>query len=350
VIQTLKLVGSFHPERKSRDDPITLIITIFAINSCQSKRIAVVIYDLFSKRKSDAENSGIVDVYQYEDIPMPLRIQISQISNDAIGQSGRFGDGYSRATQENHIWYNIEKIFLRENGMTYIERGEFAGNRVLSFMNECSTEDWLDFLELIAVGIEVMGDQKNAVNRQNWRVSVEAKEAINEINYRLRQSGVGYQIEDKKIVRVDSQFIHSEVVKPALVLLSERGFKGPTLEFLVAHQHYREGKNREAVASAANAMESTFKAVFDKKGWPYPKGARISDLVKVANQNNLWPDYLDKSFDQLLGTLQSGLPKIRDNDAAHGQGSKPKEVPNYIAAYALHLAASKIVFVVEAAK
>ncbi len=100
---------------------------------------------------------------------------------------------------------------------------------------------------------------------------------------------------------------------------------------------------------AANALESTFKAIFDDKGWDYNKGSRISDLVKVAKANGLWPDYLDNSFDQLVATLQNGLPKIRDNDASHGQGAIPKEVPSYLAAYALHLAASKIVFLVSAA-
>lgn len=90
---------------------------------------------------------------------------------------------------------------------------------------------------------------------------------------------------------------------------------------------------------AANALESTFKAIFDQKGWAYNKGARISDLVKVGRANGLWPDYLDASFDQLVATLQSGLPKIRDNDASHGQGSTPKTVPAYVAAYPLSLRA-----------
>ena len=149
---------------------------------------------------------------------------------------------------------------------------------------------------------------------------------------------------------MDSQYVHAEVVKPALALLSGQDFEGPRQEFLAAHQHYRTGEHRQAVAMAANAVESTLKAIFDQKDWDYQKGARISDLVKVAKANALWPDYLDASFDQLVATLQSGLPKIRDNDASHGQGATPKNVPGYIAAYALHLAASNILFITEAAK
>ena len=65
-------------------------------------------------------------------------------------------------------------------------------------------------------------------------------------------------------------------------------------------------------------------------------------------KNGLLPDYLDNSFDQLLATLQSGLPKVRNEEGAHGQGAQPREAPPYVAAYALHLAAAKIVLLVEA--
>lgn len=308
------------------------------------------IYELFSKRQSDAAKSGQADVYQYDTIPQPLRVQVDQIARDAIGQAGVRGDGILRGDQENPRWTGIERIYRREKGLDPIAGGYFAGQRVLTFMRNCPTEGWLDLLEIISTTIIAIEIDRDYQHRHEWRITVTAKDAIDEINHRLREAGVGYQIVANKLMRVDSQFIHAEIVKPALELLSGRDFEGPRQEFLSAHQHYRVGDYRQAVAMAANALESTFKAIFDKKKWDYKKGARISDLVKVAKENRLWPDYLDLSFDQLTATLQSGLPKIRDNDAAHGQGAKPKEVPGYIAAYALHLAACKIVFIAEAAK
>jgi HEPN domain-containing protein len=308
------------------------------------------IFDLFSKRQADAAKSGATDVYQYVDIPANLRVQVKQIALDGIGRVGDYVGGYGGGYTQNDAWINIEKVFLREKGLETIGGDNFSGSRVLAFMCGCPTPDWLDFLELIALGIRFMGAENRSYERRQWRVALSSEDAIEEINYRLRQAGVGYQLEDRRLIRVDSQFIHAEVVKPALALLSGQEFDGPREEFLAAHQHHRDGKQREAVGMAANALESTFKAIFDKKGWSYPKGARISDLAKVARQNSLWPDYLDASFDQLIATLQSGLPKIRDNDASHGQGAKTKDVPSYIAAYALHLAASKIVFITEAAK
>ena len=308
------------------------------------------IFNLFSKRQADAAKSGTTDVYQYEDIPKNVRVQLKQIALEAMGSVGSHGDRYNYADVDNPVWLQIERIYLREKGLEAIASEDFAGSRILAFMSDCQTLDWLDFLELISAGITLMGKRDNYALRQQWDVSLSPDKAIDEINYRLREGGVGYQLEDNRVVRVDSQYIHSEVVRPALTLLSGDGFDGPREEFLAAHKHYRAGENRQAVAMAANSLESTLKAVFDKKGWEYNKSARISDLVKVAREKRLWPDYMDGSFDQLAATLQSGLPKIRDNDASHGQGATPKAVPAYVAAYALHLAASKIVFIAEAAR
>jgi hypothetical protein len=308
------------------------------------------VFDLFSKRQADAAKAGAADVYQYDEIPSNLRVQLKQIAIEAVGKVGSQGDGIMTGDKDNNLWFQIERTYLREKGLDGIAHGDFSGSRVLAFMRECPTADWLDFLELIALAIEIMGDDDHNYERQLWNVLTPGQLALDEINYRLRQAGVGYQLEGRHLIRVDSQYVHAEVVKPALQLLSGKDFEGPRQEFLAAHHHYRNGEHRQAVGMAANAVESTFKAIFDQKGWSYNKGARISDLVKVARGHGLWPDYLDASFDQLIATLQSGLPKIRDNDASHGQGAVAKNVPSYIAAYALHLAASKIVFITDSAK
>ena len=84
------------------------------------------------------------------------------------------------------------------------------------------------------------------------------------------------------------------------------------------------------------------KAICDAKSWPYEKGARATDLLKVLRRNRLFPEFADQSFDQLIATLKSGLPAVRNETGGHGQGAKPVEVPEYVAIYALNLAASKI--------
>jgi hypothetical protein len=50
-------------------------------------------------------------------------------------------------------------------------------------------------------------------------------------------------------------------VKPALSLLHDAGFDGPADEFMKGFEHYRHGRNKEAVAEALKAFESTMKAI-----------------------------------------------------------------------------------------
>ena len=153
-----------------------------------------------------------------------------------------------------------------------------------------------------------------------------------------------------KIIRVDSELIHSEVVKPALRYLNEPGFEGPLDEFMRAQGHYRSGEIEDAITDANNAFESTLKVICDKREWKYPSGARASDLLNIVRNEGLFPSYLDNSFNQFYATLKSGLPKLRGEEGAHGQGPEPRRTPEYMGSYALHLAAANILFLVEAYK
>ena len=150
---------------------------------------------------------------------------------------------------------------------------------------------------------------------------------------------------------MDSQFLHAEVVEPAVSLLSDEGFTGALDEFLKAHKHYREGNNKEAISSALNAFESVMKTICEYRGWECDaQKATASALIKTLLDNNLIPSKMQSHFTGLRATLEGGVPTIRNNFAGHGQGSEPVEVPAYFASYALHLTASNIVFLVEAHK
>lgn len=323
------------------------IWTIFLFGSSRVCRVwggFVPRFDLYSKRQADLAKVGQSDVYLYDVVPAAFRVQLLNIAKAAFGEDRTYRSGYGHVTNQNWVW--IDTTYCHEKGIAPLGGNEHMPGNIREAFKAMKVDDALDMTEVISFKIFELDEQ----NYRAQRVSMGSKTPrVDEINYRLREAGMGYQLENGMLTRVDSQVIHQEVVKPALSLLSKPGFEGVQEEFLNAHGHYRAGQNKQAVAMAANALESTFKAIFDRKGWAYKTGSRISDLVKVARANDLWPSYLDNSFDQLAATLQSGLPKIRDNDASHGQGGTPKEVPSYLAAYALHLAASKMVFLVSAA-
>ena len=61
------------------------------------------------------------------------------------------------------------------------------------------------------------------------------------------------------------------------------------------------------------------KVICDIRGWEYPKGARATDLLKVFRREALFPEFADQSFEQLIATLKSGLPVLRNQSGGHGQ-------------------------------
>ena len=312
-----------------------------------------VIYELFSHRRKRAEQSGMTDVFQYTSVPGKLRVQVQQILHDAIGPQYEVpAYAVSMPAQNAEAWNTIHDTLCRELGCHRLidKHYNIAMDGVLNYLGTADSEGFVDGLEVCCRIIELAIGKWNEYARVQLGIKQDPSEALTEINYRMRQSGFGFSYTDGQIVRVDSEYSHEEVVKPALRLLNTNDFAGAQQEFLQAHQHYRAGEYTQSITEAAKAFESTLKAVCDKKKWPYEKGARASDLLKRIRTEGLWPDFLDASFDQLLATLSSGLPKVRNEQGAHGQGSAVRKVPDYVAAYALHLAAAKIRLIVEAAQ
>ena len=292
--------------------------------------------DLFSYRQRAAEGNT-ADVFTYDDVPYGLRVQIVHILRDAVG------------VNEHHRWQWIHDAVAREHELLELnDRYEFRDRCETYLLEATSKEAALDFIEASFRFVGMTARQVFDYRREE-RIRA-ALAAVNELNERFRRAGVGYQFENGQIFRVDSELIHREVVRPALRYLHRRGFEGPREEFLRAHTCYRAGDTKDAVTNANNAFESTLKAICDQRRWEYPRGARASDLLRLVRDQGLLPDYLDASFDQLAATLKSGLPKVRGAEGAHGQGAAPRKTPDHVAAYALHLAAAKILFLVEAHK
>ena len=308
------------------------------------------VLDLFSYRKRVAE-AGTPDVFVYDRLPEALRVQIIHIWTDAIGPFyvRASVDFESPPPHNNQGWEFIHNSVVREHGVFALGQEHAISERCVSFLMESSSVDAaLDLIEASFLYIYRIARDFGDYDRAKRGIKMTADAAIGELNERFRRAGVGYQFDDGRIFRVDSELIHREVVRPVLRYLPRPGFEGPRDEFLQAHAHYRSGETKDAITDANNAFESTLKTICDQRRWQYGRGARASDLLKVVRRNGLLPDYLDASFDQLVGTLKSGLPKVRNEAGAHGQGAKPRETPDYVAAYALHLAAAKILFLVEA--
>jgi hypothetical protein len=159
---------------------------------------------------------------------------------------------------------------------------------------------------------------------------------------------LGYEFVGGEILRVDSQLIHAEAVKPALNLLSHQQYSGAQDEFLRAHEHYRKGNSKEAINECLKSFESTMKAICDRRGWAYPPEATSKKLIDICFRNGLIPDFWQGEFAGLRALLENGVPTGRNKTSGHGQGSQPVEVPPHMVSYILHMTAAGIVFLAKA--
>jgi hypothetical protein len=175
-----------------------------------------------------------------------------------------------------------------------------------------------------------------------------ADAAIEELNARFREHGVGFQFTEGEIIRIDSELIHAEVVKPALALLHAKHFAGAQAEFLKAHEHYRHDNHKEALAECLKAFESAMKAICEKRKWKYDAKWSSKALIQACFDNGLIPAFWQQHFAALRSLLESGIPTARNRLGGHGQGAEVLEVPGYLVAHVLHMTAAAIVFLAEA--
>jgi len=286
---------------------------------------------LRSARLSVTNNN---DVYVYDIFPTKLRNQIIYILDDCIYES---------------VWDNIYLQYLREAGLRNLSSDdEYLDSQacIHNFLLDAPIEDALDILELsIKMSSVEYYDDLQYYQHQSITPPTEA---IEELNHRMKQAAFGFGFIDLNIVKIDSQYIHKEIIQPALKLIAIKDFSGPNDEFRKAFEHYRHKRYEECIAEANKAFESTMKCICDLKGFTYDKKKDTANkLINIIFDNGYIPSYMESSFSSLRNLLSSSLPTLRNKEAGHGQGSEISAVHESYASYALNLAATNIKFLVD---
>ncbi len=313
------------------------------------------IFDLFSKRQKKLRGET-PDVYVYDELPNPLRVQIVHIWRDTLGNDAQYngvayGDYRYRSVREAYRFIvntlcHEYGVFTLPGTMERYGDGNYVEELRDFFLQEEDVEKALDAVELSFLTIDRFTRSLNYLERRD--ASERADRATEELNARFKEHGVGYQFTNGEIIRVDSELIHSEVVQPALKLLNQEHYAGAQQEFLTAHEHYRKGDTKEALNECLKSFESVMKAICDKRGWSYANNATANSLIQVCFDNGLIPPFWQSQYASLRSLLESGVPTGRNKLSGHGQGTTPVSVPDHVVAYMLHMTASAIVFLAEA--
>lgn len=300
------------------------------------------IFNIFSKRQKKLRGET-PDVFQYEDIPHHFRVQVVHIVKDVFGISDAYGTDYPETAFEI-----IHDALCREYGLFKLK--EYSNSNFEGvynyFLETKNNEEALDVIEL---SFRVVDTHVRSERYQyNTKTKITVTDAIQELNERFKEHGIGYQFESGELIRIDSQFLHSAVVKPVLkILRDEKIYKGANEEFLKAHEHYRHKRYKECLNDCLKSFESVMKSICNKHKWTYSQNDTSKKLISICFSNNLIPTYMQTQFSSFRSLLESGTPTIRNKLGGHGQGASTVTVDSTIASYALHLTASNILFLTE---
>jgi len=116
---------------------------------------------------------------------------------------------------------------------------------------------------------------------------------------------------------------------------------------LKAHEHYRNGRNKECLTECLKAFESTIKIICAEKGWTFDPTDSARKLIQICFQNLLVPTFTQNQFTSLQNLLESGIPTIRNKLGGHGQGQTPQKVDDEMTRYGLNLTGANIIFLIE---
>ena len=300
------------------------------------------IVELYSKRK-ERERNGTPDVYSYDEFSENFRVQLTMMMQELMG-----GVQASRTEKGPVEFYSaIVQILKKEYGVTRLCSKTYYSDPFDDFYQfilwETNVEKCLDAIELtyrIGNAVARKPDYRPA-HRYDAEGHVDS--CIEELNTRFKEAGYGYEFINDEIFRVDSGFLHSEIVKPAIHFLNIEGFESARNEFFGAFEHYRHQRYDESLVDAGKSFESTFKIICKLNDWTYGPRDTSNKLIQILIDKGFMPAYNQAHLSAIQSVLTSGIPTLRNTLGGHGDGPEIVEVPAEVVAYGLHLTASAIV-------
>ncbi|WP_419210741.1 STM4504/CBY_0614 family protein [Providencia manganoxydans] len=306
------------------------------------------IRQIYSKRQKELRGE-ISDVYQYDELPNKLKIQIIHLIKKSFGNCHSYLElksGAYRASIIDNLYKDVLNTLCEEWGELHLIQENRSLDRSYAtdicdrLLYENNIEKCLDIVE---VCFSILNDNKDL-----YPSSAFVDESFSDLNHRFIENETGYQFESGEIIRIDSQIMHSDVVKPVINLLSSNDYyNGANEEYLSAHEHYRHERYKECLTDCCKSFESMLKAIHEMNKWEYKKSDTASKLIKSCFDNELIPPYTQSQFTSLKTMLESGVPTIRNNMSGHGQGTENKEVNEELVSYMLHLTATNLLFLAD---
>ncbi len=303
------------------------------------------VFDLYSKRRRRALGE-VPDVFTYDETPEQLRVQVLYLWDSTIGTQRDYNERYGVGDAKGAFSLIVQTLRKEYGKLELVRqyRENFREELRAFFLSSADADQAIDVIELSFRVID------NICRDWSNDHASAADDAIEELNERFSEHGIGFSFDDGQIIRKDTEFTHKEIVKPVLRFLSEPEYSGAQQEFLSAFDHQRQGKNKEALNDCLKSFESTMKAICVKHGWAFDKNDTAKALIKIMFDQGLVPSFWQNQFNTLRSLLESSVPTGRNKQSGHGQGSTPTVVSDEVVKFMLNMTASCILFLASSEK
>lgn len=307
-------------------------------------------YQIYFKRQKELRGE-VHDVFQYERLPNPLRIQIKFILDGLLGDGGDHHYNPEVKATYTYIYDLLREelgVFDINHRNVKFEKPNINSYEELSYflINEKDTEL---VLSLVEVSFRVAEICTTDYSYRNKHLNEAMETGLKVLNNRFKENGVGFAFEESQLIKIDSQLMHQEVVKPALKLLNAADYNIVQNSYLNAYEHYIQKKYNEALIDCNKAFESTMKVICGKQSWGLKGNETANKLIDICLKNNLIPNYWQTQLSSLRSMLESAIPTAR-NKYAHGPEIVQQQAPEELVGYILHTTASTIIFLIESEK
>lgn len=291
--------------------------------------------ELYSRRNRDKSQDP--EVYTYLNFQQAFRNQCYHIIEEIINNA-------QYANQYGNPAFTVCARYSREKGLKCLQTKYGRENTLEAieyYIDTSESEDLLDFLDYTFGLFE----DSSFTRKYGPNYGKCLEKGINELNLRFRQHFLGYEFINGEIIQKTNEFIHQEIIKPALRVLNDDRFQGANDEYLTAFDHLRAGNNKDAILNAGKAFESTMKVICTEMHYSFdPNKDTAKTLIQVLRQNDFFPAYLETYLNNLCALLREGAPVVRNKESGHGQGEEVRSTADEYVEYVLNSVASNIVF------
>ena len=313
------------------------------------------IFDIFPNRQSESTKNGI----KYE-IPEKLRTRVLLLYHETL--SDRNESSTLSVNRGYEFWSAMHAALQHFKGQFRLSKQQT--NReiddVLAFVMECSTSDFLGFIELsfklktqyalildkaeLIDALNIIFQHENAPFELTHFVRKDVEEDVTPTVFPLRNLPVPRTyiktVAFPQIIVVDDQVVQKEIVAPALTVLAKPYFEAANKEFLDALKDYREGKNEDCLTKCGSSLESVLKVICKRNNWPFNENDTLEPLLNTVVDESSLESYYKQTL-KITATIRNR------RSTSHGGGSEVRTANRSIAQYVVSCTAAAISLIVE---